>query len=61
LEIIEKMHGFLLFCFNTEEDCYKVLEKGPWLIEGRKSDDFSKVAKEDGCAQRPLGDGSCLG
>lgn len=29
------MHGFFLFRFNTEEDCYKVLEGGPWLIEGR--------------------------
>lgn len=27
----------------------------------RKSYDFEKVAKGDGCAQRPVGDGSCLG
>lgn len=38
-----------------------MLEGGPWLIEGRKSDDFEKVAKGDGCALRPVGDGSCLG
>lgn len=55
MEILERMHGFLLFLFrfNTEEDCYKVLEGGSWLIEGRVIPDFEKVAKGDGCAQRP--------